>query len=183
MIVVASATRIDSLHVGYGLMECGLSVLGANPTRRYLYPEPTASSVVIMTPAGVTMSDPAYLDHVIVIVRPWRCSEDPHEWLSTLYGQIADSSLRRYPTWIRAAESVRQDSHSASRELASFLGNIEAAFIKAAFEELRPQPRLHDAHPEAELLDGLYEALRDGTDLSDERVAQINALLGSMGEP
>lgn len=209
MIVVASAQRVDSLHLAFALHESGLSVLGANaptshaellePTSwwddpfnagvffetnphrssgRYLHPEPTASSVVVMSPEGVTMSDPAYLDRVIVVVRPWRTSKAPLEWLSTIYDQLADSALRRYPTWIRVAEHLCREPHRASQELVSFVGeDIALTYVEAALAELQTRPELRVDDPNALILDEVYGALREGTGLSDALVARVNEVL------
>ncbi|MFK8003980.1 MAG: hypothetical protein AB8H86_30730 [Polyangiales bacterium] len=148
------------------------------PSGRYLHPEPTASSVVVMTPEGVPLSDPAYLDRVVVVVRPWRSAKEPLEWLSALYDQLADSSLRRYPTWIRVAETLQHESQRAAADFVSFLGNgVEVAHVEAAFAGLQVLPRLHDDHIHAAVFDELYDVLRDGTELSDALVEGVNEVL------
>lgn len=151
------------------------------PSGRYLHPGPTASSVVVMTPEGVPMSDPAYLDRVAVVVRPWRSAKEPLEWLSTLYDQLADASQRRYPTWIRVAEKLRHDSGRAAMDFIGFLGfpgdDIEVVHIESAFAGLHVPPNLRDDHTHAALFDRLYGALRDGKELSDALVEEVNEVL------
>lgn len=66
--------------------------------RRYLMPAATSRLGVLMSPEGVTRSDPAYLDQVLVVVRSWRSHAEPMRWLAAIYEQLADSLLRRYPT-------------------------------------------------------------------------------------
>lgn len=157
-----------------------------NPFKgRYLLPGPTQNLGVVMTSLGVTKSDPAYLDQVIVLLRSWRCCEEPMDWLRTMYEQVADSLLRRYPTWLMTYESLTSDPASA-HELAAFLGTatkndakkIDAAKLAALSTRLPALETQHHEHPHAALLDELYATLRTRSDLSDELVEQMNEVLG-----
>ena len=154
MIVVSSPDPGRAGQMLAGLHAAGAATVGAppdfedvfcdgvhyetNPRRsdgRYLFPGPTHRHLVQMTGLGVLKTDPAYLDHLVLIVTGWRTAPFP-VWWDGIYRVVADAATRGIKTWMLPA----QFEVDALRSMMKWLALDHEGALEATLNALSRRP-------------------------------------------
>ena len=152
-----------------------------NPDRehkRYLFPEPTRRLLFACSPDGLRKSDPAYLDHVLMVICDWRRARDVREWFCDVYDVLVDTSTRRYPTWFASTEDLISMPEETITLIASWL-DIDFS-IDVALKKLKTATSSFAAKTQTSnwetTLDHLVKILSQRGELSEEFVEELGAL-------
>ena len=172
-------------------------------TGAYLFPEQTRRHAVKVFIPGLVRSDVAFLDHVLVTVRPWRVVAESIErmrrlspdetatllpdgisadllWWTDTFSAIRDIAIRRYPAHVVSYDALVDDPE---REISGVLDWLGAGELKPALGAVTPRLRRSRGELPVEttlepehlaLMDELYEHLHTRRPLADAFVARLN---------
>ena len=169
-------------------------------TGAYLHPERTRRCAVKVFAEGLIRSDWAFLDRVVVSIRPWRVvvasmrdlyrrEEDflgatpkrpeldlADAWWIDNYEILRDAAVRGYPFRLVACERVVQDPHETLRQLLPWLGGGELdAAVEAVVPSLQRSQPIDQDWPLAALADAWYDSVLNTGCVPPSLIQELNA--------
>ena len=168
-------------------------------TGAYLHPQDTRRTAVKVFARGLVRTDHAFLDRVIVTMRPWRTVvasvedlyaqeeaflgttprrpslSEPDIWWLENYDILRDAAVRRYPIRLVACENVVQRPRETLEPLLDWLGGADLdAAVDAVDPSLQRSSGVDQDWALGELADAWYASVRDTGTVQPDLVERMN---------
>jgi hypothetical protein len=198
---ILAAAGFPSLGAEPSLQQGIFYATNPNPkTGRYVFPEQAAGHVVEISPAGVTRTDRAFIEKVLVALRPLRehvaaarrlhaledaargpaLRLDPAlEWWAETYGVLRDVSIRQYPVRFESQGRLLRDHAEAIAGAVAWLGRGDAA---RAADVVKPEGRTFEAADDLSVEPDIVALADELHAAVDARTPISSALLGRMND-